>query len=283
MSSPIMCIAPPQHGQARSSGAITTLMHGRRGGNEGTAVAPPPAVLLKLGLSPAAKVLDLVMRSDAAGAERRAGGRIGEVGRRNGCAGGAPSPAEPQHRNSVDFAGLLGSLPRNRSATASAPARDNATQPRYRRKEPRSDCGPIAPMRPLLGFQCSLPAGVPGAVERRLPPGWEETGAGWPAPNCARPPGRDRASALRCQDEGRERCLSHAVAARSETAVGCATVGSARVWGPTRGFGLGGCCNRSQPADELACVSQGRLRVRARERARRGRGVWSHTLGSKSL
>jgi hypothetical protein len=35
------------------------------------------------------------------------------------------------HRNSIDFTGLLALLPRNRSATAAATARDNATQPRH--------------------------------------------------------------------------------------------------------------------------------------------------------
>jgi len=38
--------------------------------------------------------------------------------------------------------------------------------------------GPIEPMRPFPWFQHSLPAGVPGAAKRRLPPAWEETGRG---------------------------------------------------------------------------------------------------------
>jgi hypothetical protein len=50
------------------------------------------------------------------------------------------SPAEPQHCNSIDFAGLLALAPRNRSATAAATARDNATRPRNSGKEECRGC-----------------------------------------------------------------------------------------------------------------------------------------------
>jgi hypothetical protein len=109
-------------------------------------------------------------------------------------------PLEPQHRNSVDFARLLARPPATRSATPSATARDNATQPRNRGP---SDCGPvIRQCHPSLWFQYSSPAGVPGAEKRRLPPAWRETGRG-AGPHRSCPSGRDRIDTRAPRQAGR--------------------------------------------------------------------------------
>jgi hypothetical protein len=113
-----------------------------------------PEAHLRLGLSPAAKVLDLKSGSGAGLREERASGADCLSPR-------IPlSPVEPQHRNSIGFARVSERPTATRSATASATALDGGTQPRswgrssagFRRKYLRRRSPSAPPDRLQAGF-----------------------------------------------------------------------------------------------------------------------------------
>jgi len=129
-------------------------------------------------------------------------------------------PAEPQHRNSVDFAELF----RYRSATHPPTALDNATQP----PEPGQLSTRVPPGRlhrcaNFCGFGAHCPRGSFATKKEDCPRFGRKPGPGVPALNCSCPPGRDRGSALGHQ--GTVGCLSNSRA-------------GARGGGPDRGGGL---------------------------------------------
>jgi hypothetical protein len=94
-----------------------------------------PDFLLRLGLDPRAKVLDLKDRDRwrGCGARGRPVGQVGAPKRVSRCAPPLP-PVDPLHRNSLDFAGHLGRWPRNTIRHSSRPVAQRPERGKERRQ-----------------------------------------------------------------------------------------------------------------------------------------------------